>query len=141
MTRLLLTLLVIAFVPLFSSPVFAEQWTVELTYNLKGSDLVGGEVIGRWSVENHPLCANPKGWNLEAINQRWAAKLHRDDLNYQLGLFALNESDRVDKKVEEVVERLLREIQATRSDYEYRIWCYPLKPKDELDKLVDWSYL
>jgi len=69
MTRLLLTLL-FSFVPLFSSPVLAEQLMAKLYYSNQTEVL---KEVGTWLVNsNNPICSG-------SLNKVNAAILHRQN--------------------------------------------------------------
>ena len=123
MTRLLLTMLV-ACMLLFSSPVLAEQFLGRVVYFDKatGFDLT----VGNWLVDSK-FCVSTD------IDQRKAAKLHRDALNTTLE--QILDSSMSQSEKDEFALSYGEQIGATAKN-QYHLFCQSFEPNHLLEPLL-----
>ena len=125
MTRLLLTLLLIAFVPLHSSSVLAEQLMATLHYS---NQLESFEEAATWLVNsNNPICTG-------SLNKENAAKFHRQSLTWTLE----NAMDGTFHGItrEDYAAEMGRKIGNTFTN-DYMVLCSPFTPDDWLGFLME----
>ena len=125
MTRLLLTLL-IAFVPLFSSPVLAEQNIASLHFT---SEKQVTDTVFRWLVDSsHPICSGYKKFES-------AAMLHRQELLRILEV-KLASTYFSEKRKKQFSATYFDDVARTYSN-DYFVLCSTFSANEQLDLLLE----